>query len=313
MSDLGPQRWKWILAAIIAVDVLVVAGIAGYFAASKSPAAVISAALTVSPTATATATPTPWPGPGKRLTATPTLPPTVIPTDILAEGGFPVGFTPTPRPTRDPVKITLPKLYFTGRNYVDVPVVNQVYYPEPFFPAGTNNACGPVALFAGLRGLGVDVDYGRLRNIAVSYGFNAEGISKSGMVGAVAALNQELGGPVQIEHGSRYGLRSLIKQQRQGGVVVVLVYVRRVNGRYVVSPDRAGAIGHFLLVERISLKSRKVYVAGSTLGMEQVPLLDFLRSWSGNPQASLPAYSSWKSYLDKEKENNWALIIKRSK
>ncbi len=311
MPDFTPQLWKRLLAAMVVVDLLVVAGLLNYFTDRQER---INASVTLLArqviTATPTVTPTLWAGPPPRPTATATLPPTPLSTQVLAEGGFAVGFTPTPRPTRAAVLISLPKLYFTGKNKVDVPVVNQIYYPEPFFPPGSNNACGPVALYAALQGLGVDAPYSRLRDHAVYYGFNAEGISKAGMVGTITAFNAELGSRVIIEHGNQYGVRSLIKQLGKGGVVVVLVRVKKENGRFVVTGDYAGSIGHFLLVERINLKAKKVYVAGSTLGMEQVPLIDFVRSWSGNPNASPGA--GWNTYLDQEKSNNWAIVLKRS-
>jgi hypothetical protein len=192
-----------------------------------------------------------------------------------------------------------------------VPVISQIHYPEPFFPPGTNNACGPVSLYAALQGLGVQVDYGRLRNVAVNNGFNAEGISKWGMINTSLTLNDQLGQPLTIEYGNRYGTSDLIKHLRQGSVVVVLVQVRRGGSGYYVTGDPAGSIGHFLLVESISVRSKKVRFAGSTLGMDQVPLIDFLRSWTGNPQLNVSA-NGWRIYLRNEPEVYWALVLRRS-
>jgi hypothetical protein len=295
------------------IDLLVLAALFTYFINSQQSLAASATAVAIAATPpTATASPTPWPGPGPRPTATPTLPPTVLPTDVLADSGFPVGFTPTPRPTRPPAVISLPKIVFSGRNRVNVPVVNQIYYPEPFFPPGSNNACGPVALFAGLQGLGIDIKYNRLRDIAVRYGFNAEGISKSGLIGTAVTINNELGQPLEINYGNRFTTRSLIQQLGQGGVVVVLVRVKKVNGQFVVTSDYAGTFGHFLLVERINLRSKMVYFAGSTLGMNRVPLVDFMRAWTGNPNLPDTSSAGWRTYLKEEKAGKWALVVKRS-
>ena len=214
LPNLTSQQWKYILIAIVAVDLLIVGGVFYFVAAADSLAE--SGPGPIAAAGTSTATPTPWAGPGLRPSATPTLPPTPLPTTILGPSGFPLGFTPTPRPTREPVKITLPQLYPSRRNRVDVPVINQIYYPEPFFPAGTNNACGPVSLFAAMQGLGVNVDYGRLRNIAVNNGFGPEGISKWGMVNTVATLNAELGAPLALEYGDGYRTKDLIKKDWSG-------------------------------------------------------------------------------------------------
>ena len=310
MLNLTSLQWRYLLAAIVFVDLLIVGGIFYVVTAADSLAESDLAALG-QPTVTVTATPTPWAGPGPRPSPTATWPPTPVPTAILAPGGFPYGFTPTPRPTEAPVTITLPQIYFRGKNRVDVPVVNQIYYPEPFFPAGTNNACGPVSLYAAWQGLGVDVDYGRLRNIAVNSGFNAEGITKWGIINTALTLNDELGKPLNIEYGSQYRTQDLLTDLRQGGVVLVLVRVRLVGGRYQLTADYNGSIGHFLLVESISFKNKKVKLVGSTLGMNEVPLTDFLRSWTRNPNLVVPT-DSWRTYLKEEPASNWALILKRS-
>lgn len=311
MLKLPLKQWKPVLLAIILLDVVVVVAVLGYFMTSQQTlAASATAAAIASIPPTPTQTPTPWPGPGRRPIPTATLPPTALPTDVLAASGFPFGFTPTPRPPSDPVRISLPKIYFTGRQSVNVPVINQIYYPEPFFPPGSNNACGPVALYAAMRGLKTDVDYSRLRNWAVRYGFNAEGISKSGLVGTAVGLNNELGQPLTVTHGN-YTLSNLISQLRQKGVVLVLVRVKKVNGRFVVTGDYAGSFGHFLLVENINLRSKTVQFAGSTLGMDRVPLVDFVRAWTNNPNLPDTSTVGWRTYLKENKTSAWALILKR--
>jgi hypothetical protein len=305
-----PQRWKHLLILIIVTDLLVVVIGAYLFVATD-----IFAAPPLLPTATPgplpTLTPTPWAGPpGGTSTPTPLLPPTATPTTILAQSGFPFGFTPTPRPTREPVYISLPTLL--GRKLRDVPNINQVLYPEPFFAPGTNNACGPIALYAGLLGLGLDIDYQRVRDWAVSYGFNAEGISTSGIVNTAASINQERGEPYTLDYGKKFNTAELMTRLRRGEVVVVLLRVKRINGSYQVTSDYNGSIGHFLLVERINTKKRTVRFAGSTLGMEEVSLGDFVASWTSNPQAADPA-EGWSQYLKNEPASQWALTLKPNK
>jgi hypothetical protein len=226
-----------------------------------------------------------------------------VATEVLAASGFPVGFTPTPRPTREPVYISLPQIYPMAGGSLDIPVVNQVLYPEPFFAPGTNSACGPVALYAAVYGLGVPVDYGRLRDIAVSNGFNAEGISTAGMVNTIVTLGNELGSPFTVEYGRHYRTSDLATHLRQKGAVIVLVYVRKENGRYVLTTAGSGAIGHFLVVERINTRTKKVKLAGSTLGMDEVTLAEFVRSWTNNSQAT---------YSKTDPSTGWGLILKRS-
>lgn len=308
MPNLTFKQWRYALAALVVIDMLIVGGVLYFISATDSLAepAQGSQATAAPPQVV---TPTLWPGPGPRPTATPTLPPTAVPTTILAASGFPHGFTPTPRPTQEPVHIKLPQIY--RRHSVNVPVINQIHYPEPFFPPGTNNACGPVSLYAALQGLGVEVDYTRLRNTAVGYGFNTEGISKWGMINTVASLDYELGNPLTIEYGDRYRTKDLMKHLRQGGVVVVLVQVRRGHNGYFVTGDPTGAIGHFLLVESISTRSKNVKLAGSTLGMDEVPLLEFVRSWTRNPTLNVSS-NGWTTYLKHEQPVHWALILKRN-
>ncbi len=314
LSKISSRQWKYLFIGVVAVDVLIVGLIFYVFMTPNSIA--LSAALPAGGGGAlmprvVIITPTPWPGPGSRPTPTPTLPPTPLATDVLAESGFPPGFTPTPRPTRSLIIIPLPYVYPVGGRGVDVPVINQIHYPEPFFPPGSNNACGPVALFAGLLGLGLEVDYSHLRDIAVNNGFAAAGISKRGLVNTAATLNSEWGYPLTLEHGNLYNTQNLIKELRQGGVVIVLVRVKKENGQYRVTGSSQGSVEHFLLVEQINLDSKKVKMAGSTLGMDEVPLSDFIESWTGNHQAVVST-EGWASFLKNEEINNWALILKRT-
>lgn len=304
--------WKLFIFAAMLVGVLLVGVLLYTFAAAEAER-VAAAELnrpTPTPTATATQTATPWPGPPPTLTPTSTLPPTAEPTDVLAVSGFPHGFTPTPRPTREPVYITLPYIQPANARAVDVPVINQIHYPEPFFPPGTNNACGPVALYAGLLALNTQIDYNHLRNVAVQHGFTHYGISKSGMVGTMNTLNSDLNNPFVIEHGNHYSLTELMQNIRRRGVVTVLIRVRKEHGRYRVTADRYNSIGHFLLVDSINLRTKTVRFAGSTLGMDQVPLADFIRSWAGTADVPVDALHNQR-YLSHTSGENWALIIKR--
>ena len=190
-------------------------------------------------------------------------------------------------------------------------MINQIYYPEPFFPAGSNNACGPVALFAALQGLGANVPYSHLRNIAVNNGFTSYGITKSGMFYTISTINRELNNPYTIEQGNDYVIRDLMKNLREGGVVIVLLRARRENGEFRVTADTANSFGHFLIVESINLRTKTVRFAGSTLGMDKVPLQQFLESWGSNPQALSNSSMSLQNFLKNEKTKNWALILKR--
>jgi len=306
------KQWKLLVVLFIIFDILLVGGLL-YFFINAEAERVAAASLnppSPTPTATATRTPTPWPGPPPTLTATPTLLPTPLATDVLAVSGFPPGFTPTPRPTREPVFISLPYVFMANARAIDVPEINQIHYPEPFFPPGTNNACGPVALFAALQALQANVQYGHLRDIAVNHGFTHYGISKAGLVGTISTINQELGHTFAIEHGNNYGIKDLMRHIRQRGVVTVLIRVRKEHGRYRVTADEANSIGHFLIVDSINLRSGTVKFAGSTLGMDEVPLQDFIQSWASNPQA-LTQGKNWRGYLRNEKSVNWALIIKQ--
>ena len=314
LFDLVARRWKFFLVIFVAVDLLVVAGLLLLFTMKEAERVTAAelAHLNASPTATATPPPTAtlWPGPPPTLTATPTLPPTPEPTEVLAASGFPPGFTPTPRPTRAPVMISLPIVAPVFASSVDVPVINQVHYPEPFFTTGRKNACGPVALFAALRALGANVNYTRLRDVAVQNGFTSYGISKWGMVNTTTTLNAELGGRYAIEYGNHYAIKDLMKHIRQGGVAIVLIRVRRAQGGYYVTADKQNSIGHFLIVEKINMRTRTVHFAGSTLGMDKVPLHDFVQSWASNPEAVSKPSKSWQNYIRGQKAVNWALILK---
>lgn len=311
MRNSNLQQWKYILLAIIVLDLLIAGGVF-YFIVEPTPSVALTSSVTPeSVVATVVVTPTPWPGPGRRPIPTATLPPTPTATNALALGGFPIGFTPTPRPTREPVYISLPQILLTGRSGMDMPVINQIYYPEPFFPPGTNNACGPVALYAGLKGLKLEVDYRHLRDIAVNNGFNAEGISKTGLINTAVTLNNELGQPLTIEQGNQYRTNDLMRQLRQGAVVIILIRVKREAGQFRMTDDYSYSFGHFLLVDRINTRAGFVGVAGSTLGMDKVPLEDFIRAWSGEAPPTSPL--GWGPFLRQENADNWALILKKAK
>lgn len=305
------KQWKLLVVLVVLLDLAVVGAILYLFSTQETRRveAAELARLTVLPTATATATATPWPGPGKRVTPTPTLPPTPLATDVLAQSGFPPGFTPTPYPTREKVMITLPYVYPVFRNNLDVPVINQIYYPEPFFPPGTNNACGPVALFAALQALRVDIGYPRLRDLAVANGFTDYGISKSGMVGTIAAVSRETGDALKIDHGNHFSTTDLMREVRTGGVAIVLLRVQRVGGQWRVTSDMNNSIGHFVIVDSINMRSKTVRFAGSTLGMDKVPLQDFIQAWTRNPQPV--DFKAWQTFLKTETANNWALVIRK--
>lgn len=309
MLRFNARQWRYLLLAIIVFDTIIAGGISYILTGAESQAASEPLPTPQVVAATVIVTPTPWPGPGPRPTATATIPPTPSATNALAAGGFPVGFTPTPRPTREPVFITLPQIFSGGRPALDVPVINQIYYPEPFFPPGTNNACGPVALYAAFKGLGLEVDYTRLRDIAVSFGFNAEGISKSGLINTATTLSAELGQPLKIEQGDNYNTADLITHLRQKAVIIILVRVKKEAGQFRLTDDYTNSFGHFLLVDRINTRGKYVQVAGSTLGMDKVPLADFARAWSGEVE---PA-AGWRAFLKSEQADNWALIIKRAR
>lgn len=310
MPKFSLQQWRYFLLAVIVIDLLIAGGISYIFTGADSLAAPDDLPTPpVAAAATVVVTPTLWPGPGRRPTPIATLPPTPFPTNALAVSGFPVGFTPTPRPTREPVYITLPQIFSAGRSGVDAPVINQIYYPEPFFPPGTNNACGPVALYAAFQGLGADIDYSHLRDIAVNNGFNADGISKGGLINTAATLNNELGQTLTIEYGDQYRTTDLIKELRRGAVIVILVRVKKEAGQFRMTDDYYSSFGHFLLVDQINTRRKYVQVAGSTLGMDKIPLADFARAWSGEAEPT-STLGGWRAFLQKEQADNWALVIK---
>jgi hypothetical protein len=315
LNKVGSKLWILLIVAFIGFDAVVVAGFVYVFMLNEAERMMAAELARMNATPTPTATPSPtatlWAGPPPTLTPTSTLLPTPAATEVLAASGFPVGFTPTPRPTREPVTIRLPIIAPLYAGSVDVPVINQIYYPEPFFLPGSNNACGPVALFAGFYALGMNVNYTHLRDVAVQQGFTHYGISKWGMINTANTLNQELGNVLAIEHGNRYAAKDLMRQIRQGGVAIVLIRVRRAGGRYYPTDDFNNSIGHFLIVESINMRNKTVQFAGSTLGMDKVSLEDFLKSWAENPQAVINSSGNLQNYIRQEPASNWALIIKK--
>jgi hypothetical protein len=164
-------------------------------------------------------------------------------------------------------------------------------------------------VFAGQLGQGVDIDYQRVRDLAVSYGFDASGFSTSGMVNTATTISNERNEPFSVEQGRTFTTQDLIRHLRRGEVVVVLLQVKQGSSGFQVSGYEAGSFGHFLIVERINIRTRKVRFAGSTLGMDEVPLGDFVASWSNNSQAlTLP--EGWRAYLDNEQPGGWAMMLK---
>ena len=312
MFTLITKHWKFVIIGFVGLDLLVVGGLLYFFVFSETEQASSAKLARVLDTPSPTPTATLWPGPGRRITPTPPLLPTPMSTDVLAESGFPPGFTPTPMPTREVVLIKLPHILPNHRSRIDSPEINQIYYPEPFFPAGSNNACGPVALFAALQGLGADVPYAHLRNIAVNNGFTSYGITKGGMFHTISTINRELNNPYTIAQGNNYRISDVMKNLRQGGVVIVLLRARRENGEFRVTADTSNSFGHFLIVESINLRTKSVRFAGSTLGMDKVPLQEFLESWGSNPQALSNSSMSLQNFLKNEKTLNWALVIKKN-
>src|SRR6185436_8399474 len=98
----------------------------------------------------------------------------------------------------------------------------------------------------GFQGLGVDVDYNRLRDIAVNNGFDAEGISKQGLINTAVTLNDELGQPVNVEQGDHYRTTDLLKLLRQKAVIIILVRVKREAGEFRMTDNYSNSFGHFL-------------------------------------------------------------------
>jgi hypothetical protein len=144
----------------------------------------------------------------------------------------------------------------------------------------------------------------------VANGFTDYGISKAGLIGTISRVNLESGDKLLIEYGERYNTQDLIKQVRTGGVVIVLLGVYRSGSQWHVTPDFNNAIGHFLIVDSVNMRSKTVRFAGSTLGMEQVGLADFVRSWSRNPNHQMDLKPGL-SFLPQEPATNWALVIRR--
>ncbi len=322
MPNLNLQQWLYIFIGVVLLDLLVFGGVVYYFATIDP----ISAAV-LPPTganlriATLTATATPWAGPGLRVTPTPTWPPTPVATRILTDNGFPEGYiAPTPRPTIEKhFSLNLNYSLFFRRlvgsgGLIDVPDINQTLYPEPFFRAGSNNACGPVALFAALKGLGANIVYEHVRNIAVNNEFGRDGMTVSGLVNTAIILNNYLRQPFVIEQSRSYHLQDLVDELRAGGVIIVLVSIKKVDGQYQIANPGRGTIGHFLVVEQINLVSGRVTIGGSTLGMGDIPLADFVSSWSNEPQKQEKKSfrAAWRNALREENTpGNWALVIRR--
>jgi hypothetical protein len=308
LPNLTSSQWKYLFVGIVLLDLMIAAGVLYLVTATGLATKSLPAPTAVAAGPVATATIKPWEGPPRSSPTATRLftPPTPLGTRVLAESGFPPGFTPTPRPTREPIYISFPQIYPVSGGSVDVPVVNQVLYPEPFFAPGTNSACGPVALYAAIYGLGLNIDYNRLRDIAVTNGFGPSGISKAGLINTLITLNNDLGNPLTIEYNEQYYLKDLTQHLRQQSVVIVLVYVRKENGRYYLTTADTGAIGHFLLVEYINSRTKKVRLAGSTLGMEEVSLPEFVQSWTNSPLNMAAGGEALN-----QGNVGWALILKR--
>jgi len=331
VTKLTTEQWIYMLTAIIIVDAIVFMGVVYYFAVI-TPTPQTTSAVTVTYTPVPTLTPTQWAGPPPTVTPTPTWPPTPVATTMFSGGEFNSEFVPTPRPpVLDEFSVNFDgfasTIQFLGKQAGKIPVINQLLYPEPFFPAGSNNACGPVALFATFTGLGANIHYQQLRDIAVRNDFASYGITVSGLVNTAYLLNSQIGQPFSIEQSRNYTLSNLSRLLRQGKVLIVLVRVKRVNGNYQVTTDKHGSIGHFLVVERINMATRRVQIAGSTLGMKNVPLDDFISSWTSSPPepkperpiVSLNSFNSLniltiKPIEMKEKKQaptGWAMAIRR--
>lgn len=291
MPNLTLKQWIYLIGGIVVFDLLIFTGIAYFIAVDYArleeppPISSIHKAMP----AISQATPLVWAGPPPTSTPTATVPPTPIATLAFSDGNFTSPFVPTARPVTDArfrfdyealmASIQRVSLGRVGK----IPIINQLLYPEPFFPSGYNNACGPVGLYAALKGAGVNIRYQQVRDVAVNHGFGAHGISTTGMYNTAAVINRQVGQRLTLEQRHNYQLNDLTRLIRQGSVVVVLVRVKRGENGYQVTGDRANSFGHFLVVERVNTLTRRVKIAGSTLGMQNIPLDEFLRSWSSNP------------------------------
>jgi len=295
--QLTRQQWIYLFLLFIIADFLAFAGLAYYF--TTTDPLVMAGIPTPTPTRpipTVTMTPTPWPGPGPTVTPTATWPPTPIATAILGEAGYPLGFTPTASPPQAEggFSVSFRSFANTVRKVImmgkvgKVPIIDQTIYPESFFPKGGNNACGPVALYAAMKGLGADIVYADVRNIAVNNEFGSEGITVSGLVNTAIILNNELGYPLKIQQSRSYKLSDLVRFLNQKSVVIVLVRVKKVDGDYFITTDRNGSFGHYLVIQNINMVTRQVRLAGSTLGMQNVSLDDLLGSWASQPPEPRP-------------------------
>ncbi|MDM8521529.1 hypothetical protein QUF64_15905 [Anaerolineales bacterium HSG6] len=330
MPHLTLKQWLYMLAGIILIDLLVFAGFVYYFAMlNPTPVVAQSTPMLLRPTFTPTPRAT-WAGPGPTVTPSPTIPPTPVATQMFVDGNFASEFIPTPRP-REIANFNIDtNTLFRSLDLIalgragKIPIIDQLQYPEPFFPAGANNACGPVALYAGMQGLGAKFQYPYLRDIAVRNDFGAHGITVSGLVNTAVIMNQQLGSPFTIEQSRGYQLSDLTHLINQKAIVIVLVRVKKVNGNYQVTGDKNGSFGHFLVLESINTMTRRVRVAGSTLGMQNIPLDDFLASWASKPREpafvrrtnislnlfDMPSFELVERSAAKP-TGIWALVIKR--
>lgn len=291
MPNLTLKQWIYVIGGIVLLDVLIFTGIAYFITIDYARLEESEPIQTIHKAVPAInqATPLVWAGPPPTSTPTATVPPTAIATLAFSDGNFTSDFVPTLRPVSDAgfdlnlegVMNSIQRL--TIGRAGKIPIINQLLYPEPFFPSGYNNACGPVGLYAALKGAGLNISYKQVRDVAVNYGFGAHGISTTGMYNTAAVINRQVGHRLTLEQRHNYQLNDLTRLIRQGSVVVVLVRVKRGENGYHVTGDRASSFGHFLVVERVNTLTRRVKIAGSTLGMQHVPLDDFLRSWSSNP------------------------------
>jgi len=318
------------LAGIIILDLFVFLGFIYYFTMiNPTPVVAQSTPFLLRPTFTPTAQPV-WAGPGPTVVPSPTIPPTPIATQLFRDGNIVSEFIPTPRPREianfniDTNTLFRSLKLIALKRVGEIPIIDQLQYPEPFFPAGSNNACGPVALYAGMQGLGAKFKYPHLRDIAVHNDFGAHGITVSGLVNTAVILNKQLGHPFIIEQSRGYQLSDLTRLINQKAVVIVLVRVKKVNGKYQVTGDKNGSFGHFLVVESINTITRRVKIAGSTLGMQHVPLDNFLDSWNSKPREpafvrrtnislnlfDMPSFELVKRSPEKP-TGIWALVLKR--
>ncbi len=305
MPNLTKRQWMYAIFGLLTLELFLFGGIISLILATSradTPSLntphttniALSQQVVVLPTVNMT--PLVWGGPPPTMTPSPTIPPTPLATPAFSDANFTSPFVPTTQPrAATEFDLNYEGLVLTTHRFTvgfggKFPEINQLLYPEPFFPPGYNNACGPVGLYAALKGLRLNVTYQQVRNIAVNYGFGAHGISTTGMLNTAAVLNNQRGQPLHIEQSRHYQVKDLNRLISRGSAVIVLVRVQRVNGEYRVTGDRANSFGHFIVVERINTLGGRVRIAGSTLGMQNVPLHDFLSSWSSSPPEPRTAF-----------------------